>query len=68
MKLRSEILAGENVHRIEMDGRQIILIGTAHVSKRSVDEVEELIQEEKPDTVCVELCQSRYQAIFDPDR
>lgn len=62
------MLAGENVHRIEMGDRQIILIGTAHVSKKSVDEVKELIQQEKPDTVCVELCQSRYQAVTDADR
>ncbi len=57
-----------NVHRIEMDGRQIILVGTAHVSKKSVDEVKELIQDEKPDTVCIELCQSRYNNITDADR
>ncbi|TGE40245.1 TraB/GumN family protein [Desulfosporosinus fructosivorans] len=51
-----------------MDGRQIILIGTAHVSKKSAEEVKELIEEEKPDTVCVELCESRYQAIMDAER
>jgi len=66
--LGSDMMASENVHRIEMGGRQIILIGTAHVSRRSVDEVKELIEEEKPDTVCVELCQSRYQAVTDADR
>ena len=62
------MLASENVHRIETGSRQIILVGTAHVSKRSVDEVKELIEEEKPDTVCIELCQSRYQAVTDADR
>lgn len=51
-----------------MDGREIILIGTAHVSKKSADEVEEIIQQEQPDTVCVELCQARYQGITDADR
>jgi len=66
--LGCDMLASENVHRIEMDGRQIILVGTAHVSRRSADEVKELIEEEKPDTVCVELCQSRYQAVTDADR
>lgn len=57
-----------NVHRIELDGREILLVGTAHVSKKSADEVRELIQEEKPDTVCVELCPSRYQSITDANR
>lgn len=61
-------MPSENIHRIEMDGRQIILIGTAHVSKKSADEVKELIEAEQPDTVCVELCQSRFQAIQDAER
>lgn len=61
-------MSNENVHRIEMDGRQIILIGTAHVSKKSAEEVKQLIEEEKPDTVCVELCESRYQSIMDAER
>lgn len=61
-------MPNENIHRIEMDGRQIILIGTAHVSKKSADEVKELIEAEQPDSVCVELCQSRFQAIQDAER
>jgi len=61
-------LSSGNVHRIELNGREIILIGTAHVSKHSVDEVQELIRQEKPDTVCIELCQSRYQAVIEADR
>ena len=51
-----------------IDQREIILIGTAHVSKLSADEVKEVIETEQPDTVCVELCQSRYQSITDTDR
>lgn len=58
----------ENVHRIEIDGRTLILIGTAHISKKSVEEVKEVIEIEKPDTVCVELCQARYQSITESDR
>jgi pheromone shutdown-related protein TraB len=61
-------LTSENVHRLELDGKEIILIGTAHVSKKSVEEVKEIIEEEKPDTVCVELCQSRFQSITDANR
>jgi pheromone shutdown-related protein TraB len=63
-----DLLTSENIHRIELDGREIILIGTAHVSRKSVDEVKELIEAEKPDTVCVELCESRYQSIVDADK
>lgn len=61
-------MAGENVHRIDLNGRSLILIGTAHVSRKSAAEVKEIIEAEKPDTVCVELCQARYQAITDTDR
>jgi pheromone shutdown-related protein TraB len=41
----------------------IILIGTAHISKESVEEVKKVIEEYKPDIVAVELCQKRYDAI-----
>ena len=61
-------MTSESVHKLEIDGRQFILIGTAHVSRKSVDEVKEIIETEKPDTVCVELCQSRYQSITDADK
>jgi len=43
-------------------------VGTAHVSTESADLVERVIEEEKPDTVAVELCQSRYQAMTDKNR
>jgi len=58
----------ENVHRLGLEGREIFLIGTAHISKASVEEVKSLIETEKPDTVCIELCQARYQAITETDR
>jgi pheromone shutdown-related protein TraB len=41
----------------------IVLIGTAHISKESVEEVKKVIDEYKPDIVAVELCQRRYDAI-----
>ncbi len=54
-----------NVTRLKTPaGQQVILIGTAHVSRESVTLVKSLIDAEKPDTVCVELCPSRYEAIL----
>ncbi|MCB0278325.1 MAG: TraB/GumN family protein, partial [Calditrichaeota bacterium] len=38
------------------------------VSAKSVDEVERVIEQVKPDTICVELCQTRYDAIKDKNR
>ena len=37
-------------------GSEIFLVGTAHVSKRSAQEVREMITLVKPDVVMVELC------------
>lgn len=53
----------EMIHRRSWDGRQFVLVGTAHVSKESVELVREVVEEERPDTVCVELCDSRYQSL-----
>lgn len=44
------------------------VIGTAHVSQGSVDVVRKVIEEVKPDTVCVELCKARYEALVDRNR
>ncbi|MDG1178383.1 MAG: TraB/GumN family protein [SAR324 cluster bacterium] len=57
-----------NVHEILIDEKQILLIGTAHISQSSVDEVNDVIEQEKPDTVCIELCASRHQAMMDKDQ
>jgi pheromone shutdown-related protein TraB len=57
----------KNVHRLSLNDREIILIGTAHVSRESADLVELIIKEEKPDAVCVELCTARYDAITEKE-
>ncbi|MDD3423331.1 TraB/GumN family protein [Sphaerochaeta sp.] len=50
----------DTFHRLTLsDGRQILLIGTAHVSKESVDEVELAIETEQPDHICLELDDGR---------
>ena len=41
----------------------IILIGTAHISEESVNEVRQAIERYQPDIVAVELCQRRYDTI-----
>jgi len=47
--------------------RDIHLIGTAHVSQESINEVTGAIREERPGMVCVELDESRYAAITKQD-
>ena len=46
----------------------IVLVGTAHVSKDSVDEVRSVIEEYKPDIVAVELCEKRYETLTNKDK
>lgn len=57
-----------HITRLVYQGKEILLIGTAHVSMRSVVEVERVIREERPDTVCVELDEGRYQTLVDTAR
>ena len=56
------------IHRLIHENKEILLIGTAHVSKESANLVKTTIETEKPDAVCVELCESRYQSIRKKDR
>lgn len=53
----------DNKHQLVFEDKEITLIGTAHVSKESADLVVKVIEEEKPETVCIELCESRYQSM-----
>ncbi len=53
----------DDVHILSVDGREIYLVGTAHVSRESVDLVKRVIASEKPDCVCVELDAKRYKAL-----
>jgi len=62
------MIESDNRHRLTIEDREITLLGTAHVSRESADLVAAVIQEEQPDTVCVELCESRYQAMTQENR
>src|SRR5699024_3083151 len=55
----------ESITRIYLDEKEIILIGTAHVSKHSAEQVKEVIDLERPDSVCIELDEQRYQSVMD---
>ncbi len=53
----------ENRYQLTHGDKQITLIGTAHLSRESADLVARVIEEERPETVCIELCESRYQSL-----
>lgn len=52
---------------VNLAGRKIVLIGTAHVSKESIAEVKNEIESLKPDCVAVELDEKRYNSMMDPE-
>jgi len=48
---------------ITLNDREIILVGTAHISKESIEDVKQCVTSEHPDCVCVELDEQRYKAL-----
>jgi len=58
----------DDVHLIKKDNREFIIVGTAHISRQSADLVREVIEREKPDTVCVELDEKRLKALSEKNR
>ena len=53
----------ESLRRVTLNGRDILLLGTAHISQHSVADVEQAVEEETPDHVCIEIDESRYKSI-----
>ena len=54
------------ITRLEYEEKEIILIATAHVSKESAELVKRVILEERPDSVCIELDEDRFQSMQNP--
>lgn len=61
-------MSEENITKIYLDEREIILIGTAHVSKHSAEQVKEVIDLEQPDSICIELDEERYESVMAGDQ
>ncbi len=57
-----------DVQALKLEGKCLILVGTAHVSRESAELVRRVIEQEKPDRVCVELDARRYQALAQQNR
>lgn len=58
----------ENITRLQYGDKELILIGTAHVSKRSAEQVKEVVDAEQPDSICIELDAQRYQSVTDSSK
>ena len=62
------VLSSDDVRVVRLGEREIVVLGTAHVSRESVDLVRSAILELRPDAVCVELDPKRYEALARPER
>ncbi|HEV7123293.1 MAG TPA: TraB/GumN family protein [Rhodanobacter sp.] len=60
-------LVGQPVEHVHRDGVDYVLLGTAHVSRSSMEAVEALLAHEHFDAVAVELCTGRAQGLRDPE-
>lgn len=56
------------VTKLTKDDCEYYVIGTAHVSDKSVEDVKQTIGIVQPDTVVVELCEARFESITQKDR
>jgi pheromone shutdown-related protein TraB len=57
-----------DVELVRLPDRDILLVGTAHISAESVELVHKVIAEQRPDCVCVELDERRYRALAEKSR
>jgi pheromone shutdown-related protein TraB len=58
----------DDVAIINVGDKTILLVGTAHISRQSADLVEQVIANEQPDTVCIELDEKRFAALSNRKR
>ncbi len=52
-----------SIFEIQREDKEILLVGTAHISADSVEDVKQQIREWKPDVVHIELDEKRYQSL-----
>lgn len=53
----------KTVKILDFENRTIILLGTAHISKESIEDAEKMIREHTPDVIAIELDKERYDSI-----
>ena len=64
--IQSVASAEEPQRELRVDAAQVTLLGTAHVSRASAEQVRRLIEGGEYDAVAVELCRARFGAMVDP--
>jgi len=67
METADNIALPQRVAHVKVDDKDVYLVGTAHLSNESVEDVQTTVDLVKPDAIAVELCQGRYQAMTQAD-
>ena len=57
----------KNLEVINYQNKTLYLIKTAHVSKNSVEDVKRIIDEIKPDAICIELDKERKETLLNKE-
>ncbi len=60
-------LSDQPVARVRRGDVEFVLLGTAHVSRASADAVRSILELEPFDAVAVELCESRFRSLRNPE-
>ena len=60
-------LQDQPIERVQRDGVEYVVLGTAHVSRSSMEAVEAILELKHFDAIAVELCESRAQGMRDPE-
>jgi len=60
-------LLPKSVEQITLAEKEIYVVGTAHVSAESVEDVKVTVDAVGPDSICVELCAARHKALVQKD-
>ena len=53
--------------KVELEGKTVYIVGTAHVSAQSVQDVRAAVAAVRPDVIAIELCEPRYQGMVKKD-
>ena len=55
------------VAHVKVGEKDVYLVGTAHISKESVEDVRATVEQVRPESICIELCKARHQAMTQAD-
>ena len=65
--MSNEFSRPERVCHVKAEDKDVYIVGTAHLSQESVQDVRTTVEQVHPETICVELCKSRHQAMTQAD-